>query len=101
MEQSNKTVLSFDEKVEKMKKMAEIDIKKNETAGSIKLLKKSINQLVKSKEQALGPYRLISVQELEQKDAEELKRSIIEWIKDIENQISWKSALIKAIEKLS
>ena len=35
------------------------------------------------------------------KDAEELKKSMIEWIKDIENQISWKSALIKAIEKLS
>ena len=99
--ENNETVLSFDEKVEKMKKMAEIDIKKNGTAGSIKLLKKSINRLVKSKEQALGPYRLISVQELEQKDAEELKKNIIEWIKGIENQISWKSALIKAIEKLS
>ena len=33
--------------------------------------------------------------------AEEIKKSMIEWIKDIENQISWKSALIKAIEKLS
>lgn len=99
--ENNETVISFDEKVEKMKKMAEVHIKKNGTAGSIKLLKKSINQLAKCKEQTLGPYRLISVQELEQKDAEELKRSIIEWIKDIENQISWKSALIKAIEKLS
>lgn len=99
--ENNETVISFDEKVEKMKKMAEVHIKKNGTVGSIKLLKKSINQLVKSKEQALVPYSLISVQELEQKDAEELKRSIIEWIKDIENQISWKSALIKAIEKLS
>ena len=76
--ENNETVLSFDEKVEKMKKMAEIDIKKNGTAGSIKLLKKSINQLVKYKEQALGHYRFISVRELEQKDAEELKRSIIE-----------------------
>ena len=84
-----------------MKKMEEVHIKKNGTVRSMKLLKKSINQLAKCKEQALGPYRLISVQELEQKDAEELKRSIIEWIKDIENQISWKSALIKAIEKLS
>ena len=99
--ENNETVLSFDEKVEKMKKMAEVHIKKNGTIGSIKLLKKSINQLAKCKEQALGPYRLISVQELEQKDAEELKRSMIVWIKDIENQISWKSALIKAIEKLS
>lgn len=99
--ENNETVLSFDEKVEKMKKMAEIHIKMNGTVGSIKLLKKSINQLAKCKEQALGPYRLISVRELEQKDAEELKKSMIEWIKDIENQISWKSALIKAIEKLS
>ena len=99
--ENNETAISFDEKVEKMKKMAEVYIKKNGTAGSIKLLKKSINQLAKCKEQALGPYRFISVQELEQKDAEELKKSIIEWIKDIENQISWKSALIKAIEKLS
>lgn len=84
-----------------MKKMAEVHIKKNGTVGTIKLLKKSINQLAKCKEQAIGPYRLISVRELEQKDAEELKRSIIEWVKNIENQISWKSALIKAIEKLS
>lgn len=61
-----------------MKKMAEVHIKKNGTAGSIKLLKKSINQLAKSKEQALGPYRLISVRELEQKDVEELKKNIIE-----------------------
>lgn len=99
--ENNETALSFDEKVEKMKTMAEIYIKKDGTVGSIKLLKKSINQLAKCKEQALGPYRLISVRELEQKDAEELKRSMIEWIKDIENQISWKSALIKAIEKLS
>ena len=99
--ENNETALSFDEKVEKMKTMAEIHIKKNGTVGSIKLLKKSINQLAKCKEQALGPYRLISVRELEQKDAEELKRSMIEWIKNIENQISWKSALIKAIEKLS
>ena len=81
--------------------MAEVHIKKNGTVGTIKLLKKSINQLAKCKEQAIGPYRLISVRELEQKDAEELKRSIIEWVKNIENQISWKSALIKAIEKLS
>ena len=66
--ENNETVLSFDEKVEKMKKMAEIDIKKNGTDGSIKLLKKSINQLAKCKEQALGHYRFISVQELEQKD---------------------------------
>ena len=99
--ENNETALSFDEKVEKMKTMAELHIKKNGTVGSIKLLKKSINQLVKCKEQTLGPYRLISVRELEQKDAEELKKSMIEWIKDIENQISWKSALIKAIEKLS
>ena len=99
--ENNETALSFDEKVEKMKTMAEIYIKNNGTVGSIKLLKKSINQLVKCKEQALGPYRLISVHELEQKDAEEIKKSMIEWIKDIENQISWKSALIKAIEKLS
>lgn len=99
--ENNETVLSFDEKVEKMKTMAEIHIKKNGTVGSIKLLKKSINQLAKCKEQALGPYRLISVRELEQKDAEELKKSMIEWIKNIENQISWTSALIKAIEKLS
>ena len=99
--ENNETALSFDEKVEKMKTMGEIYIKKNGTVGSIKLLKKSINQLVKCKEQALGPYRLISVRELEQKDAEELKKSMIEWIKGIENQISWQSALIKAIEKLS
>lgn len=99
--ENNETVISFDEKVEKMKKIAEVYIKKNGTIGSIKLLKKSINQLAKSKEQALGPYRLISARELEQKDAEELKKSMIEWIKNIENQISWKSALIKAIEKLS
>ena len=99
--ENNETAISFDEKVEKMKKMAEIDIKKNGTAGSIKLLKKSINQLAKCKEHVLGPYCFISVCELEQKDAEELKRNMIEWIKDIENQISWKSALIKAIEKLS
>ena len=98
---NNETAISFDEKVEKMKKMAEVHIKKNGTVGSIKLLKKSINQLAKCKEQTLCPYRLISVRELEQKDAEELKRSIIEWVKDIEKQISWKSALIKAIEKLS
>ena len=84
-----------------MKKMAEVHIKKNGTAGSIKLLKKSINQLTKCKEHVLGPYCFIFVCELEQKDAEELKRNMIEWIKDIENQISWKSALIKAIEKLS
>ena len=96
--ENNETAISFDEKVEKMKKMAEIHIKKNGTVGSIKLLKKSINQLAKCKEQALGPYRFISVHRLEQKDAEELKKSIIEWVKDIENQISWKSALIKAIE---
>ena len=99
--ENNETAISFDKKVEKMKKMAEIHIKMNGTVGSIKLLKKSINQLSKCKENALRPYRFISVQELEQKDAEELKRSIIEWIKDIENQISWKSALIKAIEKVS
>ena len=99
--ENNETALSFDEKVEKMKTMAEIYIKKNGTVGSIKLLKKSINQLAKCKEQALDPYRFISVRELEQKDAEELKKSIIEWIKDIENQISWQSALIKAIEKLN
>ena len=96
--ENNETVLSFDEKVEKMKKMAEVYIKKNGTAGSIKLVKKSINQLAKCKEHVLGPYCFISVCELEQKDAEELKRNMIEWIKDIENQISWKSALIKAIE---
>ena len=45
-----KQFLSFDEKVEKMKKMAEVHIKKNGTVGSIKLLKKSINQLSKCKE---------------------------------------------------
>ena len=99
--ENNETTLSFDEKVEKMKKMAEIHIKMNGTVGSIKLLKKSINQLSKCKENALGPYRFISVQELEQKDAEELKKNIVDLIKYIENQISWKSALIKAIEKLS
>ena len=53
--ENNETAISFDEKVEKMKKMAEVHIKKNGTVGSIKLLKKSINQLAKSKEQALGP----------------------------------------------
>lgn len=61
--ENNETVLSFDEKVEKIKKMAEIHIKMNGTVGSIKLLKKSINQLTKCKENALGPYRFISVQE--------------------------------------
>lgn len=62
--ENNETALSFDEKVEKMKTMAETHIKNNGTAGSIKLLKKSINQLAKCKEHALGPYRLMSVQEL-------------------------------------
>ena len=47
--ENNETAISFDEKVEKMKKMAEVHIKKNGTVGSIKLLKKSINQLAKCK----------------------------------------------------
>ena len=79
--ENNETVLSFDEKVEKMKKMAEVYIKKNGTAGSIKLLKKSINQLAKCKEHVLGPYCFISVCELEQKDAEELKKTWLNGLK--------------------
>ena len=76
--ENNETVLSFDEKVEKMKKMAEIHIKMNGTVGSIKLLKKSINQLAKCKEHDLEPYRHITEREIEQKDKEEIKKNIIE-----------------------
>lgn len=99
--ENNEKELTFDEKVEQMKKMAEIHIKKNGNVGSIKLLKKTIKQLAKCKENALGPYRCMSVYELEKKDTEDIKQSLVKWIKDIENQISWRSALIKAIENLS